>query len=217
MTYRNTHWNIDPIKGRNIKMYGVIHIGAHYGQEYPDYINNGLTNIIWIEPLSANYKKLLESWDFPDDGSVKCLNLAIGNFTGEVEMFVETANWGMSSSILEPGSHLEAYPQITFDNKETVRIDKLDNVEFDRSLYNVLNVDVQGYELEVFKGATETLKHIDVIFTEVNTGEVYKGCGKLGELDLCLSEAGFDRIHVHIYDNLFYGDAVYLRRGYVGK
>jgi FkbM family methyltransferase len=213
--YQNTNWQTNPIKGHPIeaKMRGLIHVGAHYAQEYNDYIHNGIKNIVLIEPLSANYKKMLESWDFPKDGSVLTFQTAIGNYTGEVVMNVETANWGMSSSILEPGSHLESYPHITFDTKETVKIDKLDNLPLVRHLYNVLMVDVQGYEGEVFKGATETLKFIDIIFTEVNTGEVYKGCTKLEELDAMLAGQGFERFHVHLYgNNVNYGDAIYLRK-----
>jgi hypothetical protein len=127
---------------------------------------------------------------------------------GEVDMYVETANQGQSSSVLEPGTHLDTYPQITFDNKVKVKIDRLDN--FDFSDCNVLNIDVQGYELEVLKGATETLKHIDMILTEVNTGEVYKGCAKMEELDNYLR--GFKRVYEHIFGNINYGDAIYIRQ-----
>jgi FkbM family methyltransferase len=210
MAYKNTHWNTRPLEGKDIKMRGVIHVGAHYGQEYLDYINNGITDIVFIEPLSANYQKLLELYDFPE--SVKTFNLALGNIKGEVEMYVETFNHGQSSSILEPGSHLNTYPKITFDNREMVKIEKMDNLDIDRKLYNVLNIDVQGYELEVLKGAEKTLEYIDVIFTEINTGDVYKGCAKLGDLDDFLARRGFDRFWEHIHDNICYGDAIYLRR-----
>ena len=212
MAYVNTHWNIDPIKEMSIPMRGVIQVGAHYCQEYNDFINNGIKNMVLIEPLSANYKKLLESWPFPKDGSVITFNTAIGNYTGDVVMNVETANWGMSSSVLEPGLHLETYPKITFDTKETVGIDRLDNLPIVRHLYNVLMVDVQGYEIEVFKGAVETLKYIDIIFSEINTKEVYRGCTKLPDLNAFLSDHGFQNIHTHEYANIGYGDAIYIRK-----
>lgn len=211
MAYKNTHWNISPLEGENISMRGVIHVGAHYGQEYLDYINNGISDIVFIEPLKANYDKLLELYEFPD--SVITMNIALGNIRGEVEMNVETANKGMSSSILEPGTHLDTYPKITFDTKEMVKIDKMDNLTINRGLYNVLNLDVQGYELEVLKGAENTLPFIDIIFTEVNTGDVYKGCAKLGDIDEYLAKHDFDRFWLNIYDNICYGDAIYIRRG----
>jgi FkbM family methyltransferase len=204
------HEVVELFKNYDIDLYGVIHVGAHYGQEYNDYVSMGMKNIIYIEPLKDNYKVLLES--LPQDARVKTFNIAIGNMTGEIDMFVETANRGQSSSVLEPGTHLDTYPSIVFDKKETVKIDKLDNLEFDRSLYNVLNIDVQGYELEVLKGATETLKSIDVIFSEVNTGEVYKGCAKMDEIDAFLKPFGFVNAYNHLYANIGYGDAIYIKQ-----
>jgi len=214
MTKTNTCWTPSsfPIEKSDIPIKGMIHIGAHYAQEYEDYINYGIKNIMFIEPLKDNYEKLLERLaEEPRLDNTVALKMAIGNTIGEIEMFVETANHGMSSSILEPGTHLDSYPGITFDTKETVKIDKLDNVEFDRSKYDTLNVDVQGYELEVFKGAEETLKHINTIFTEINIGEVYKGCGKMSEIDEYLETFGFVRIFTHLYDNKGFGDAIYIK------
>jgi FkbM family methyltransferase len=202
------HWHPDLIEEYNINMRGLIHIGIHWGLEYDDYINYGIKDMIFFEPVKATYDKLLEL--LPKNERVKTYNLALGNMTGEVKMFIETANLGQSSSILEPGTHLDAYPQITFDTMETVKIDKLDNIEFDRSLYNVINVDVQGYELEVLKGAEDTLRYIDVIFSEINTGEVYKNCAKLNELDEYLVK--YKRVYTKIYDGLFYGDAIYIKK-----
>ena len=60
---------------------------------------------------------------------------------------------------------------------------RLDDLALDLSKYNFMNIDVQGYELEVFKGAFETLKNIDYIISEVNQDEVYEGCPHVSELD----------------------------------
>lgn len=204
------YWNIDPIREYGLDLRGVIHVGAHVGLEYIDYVNEGLKNIMFFEPVRSSYLALLSA--LPEDPRVKTFNMALGNITGEVEMFIETANGGQSSSILEPGTHLQTHPKITFDSKELVKIDKLDNIDFDRSLYNVLNLDVQGYELEVLRGAENTLDYIDVIFSEVNTGEVYKGCGKMHEIDAYLLPYGIIRIHTHLYRGIGYGEAIYLKK-----
>lgn len=204
------HWQPDEVVKHKIGIKGVIHVGAHYGQEYKDYVKYGIKRFIMFEPLKDNFAQLLEY--VPPCPEVQHYQMALGNATGEVEMYVETANWGQSSSILEPGIHMEAYPQIIFDKRETVKIDKLDNIEFDRSLYNMLNIDVQGYELEVMKGAAETLKHIDIIYTEINTGQVYKGCAQMWELDVFLKPYGFKRVYTHEYDGIYYGDAVYVKK-----
>jgi FkbM family methyltransferase len=189
------------------KIRGVIDIGAHIALEYEDFIEYGIQDMIFIEPLTENFRRLTER--LPANDNIKFFNTALGSFTGEVDMYVETINGGQSCSILEPGTHLQTHPHIVFDKRERVKIDLLDNLDFSRSAYNMINIDVQGYELEVLRGATETLNYIDVIFAEVNVGEVYKGCCKLDELDAFL--VGFDRIFCEINSG-GYGDAIYERR-----
>ena len=174
--------------GVDLKLKGCIHIGAHEGQEYPLYKRYGLDNLLFYEPLPDNFAGLKEKVG-PE---VKLRNIALGNTTGTVEMYLEDR--GLSSSILEPAYHLEQYPQIEFNNKTEVEITRLDDEEFDRNDYNFINVDVQGYELEVLKGATKTLEHIDLVLSEVNKEELYKGCPRIEDIDSFLSDFGFQRI-----------------------
>jgi len=196
------------IKDYSIKIQGVIHIGAHYGQEYNDYIRNNINNLIFFEPLKKNFNVLLSNIVLSD--TIKAYNTALGNITGTIEMFVETVNQGMSSSILKPEIHLKQYPNIVFDNKELVKIDKLDNIEFNRTEFNMINIDVQGYEMEVFKGSLETLNNIDIIYSEVNRDEVYEKCCRVEELDNFLSKYGFNRV-LTSWDGNTWGDALYLK------
>jgi len=192
--------------GMNIR--GVLHVGAHYGQEYQDYVRQGIKNLVFFEPSVPSYKALLKT--LPVKKGIKTFNIALGNEVGEKEMYVETANRGMSNSLLKPGTHLTLYPGIKFDTRETVKIDKLDNIEFDRSLYNMINIDVQGYELEVFRGAQKTLQHIDIIYTEINLEQVYEGCCQVEDLDKFLRRFGFVRILTKA-PNKTWGDALYLK------
>lgn len=198
----------DIVTKYNLKINGVLHIGAHYGQEYSDYAKQGITNMIFFEPVQSNYKRLLVV--LPKNENIKTFNIALGNETGEKEMYIETANHGMSCSLLEPGLHLSQYPHITFDTKEVVKIDRLDNIDFDRQKYDMMNIDVQGYELEVFKGSIKTLKTIDIIYCEINFEEVYKGCGLAEDVDNFLKKFGFIRILTD-KSNRTWGDALYLK------
>jgi FkbM family methyltransferase len=182
---------------------GVIVIGAWDGAEYSEFA--GVENMMFFEPIKENYERLIKTVPV----NFKTFNLALGNMRGVAMMYVETKNKGMSCSVLEPGTHLESHPDIIFDKKAIVNIDRLDNIDFDRSLYNMILLDVQGYELEVLKGAEETLKSIDIIHTEVNTREVYKGCALIEEIDIYLSD--FKRVETRIHESVFYGDAIYIR------
>ena len=39
----------------NMDIKGIIHIGAHYGEEIVDYIDEGIQNIVVFEPLNDNF------------------------------------------------------------------------------------------------------------------------------------------------------------------
>lgn len=197
------------IRKYNLNIKGILHIGAHYGQEHSEYVKHGIRNIIYFEPLSNNFNVLSQNVQFNE--TIKGYNIALGNIEGKIDMFVETTNQGMSSSILEPDKHLTQCPGIVFDKKETVLINKLDNIQYDRNLFNLINIDVQGYELEVFKGATKSLEYIDYIITEINRDTLYKNCVQENELDLFLSNFAFVRVET-FWAGGTWGDALYIKQ-----
>ena len=130
-------------------------------------------------------------------------------------MNIESANNGQSNSLLEPSLHLKQYPHIVFENTIDVEMVKLDdfidkNYKEEITNYNMINIDVQGYELEVFKGASNTLENIDYIITEVNRDEVYVGCAKVNELDEFLKKYNFSRVET-TWDGITWGDAFYVK------
>jgi len=198
---------------------GVIHIGAHHGQELETFVDMGVKNFIFFEPLVENYLKLNEHIREQDtEGlNIKTENVALGHREAEMTMYVETVNQSMSCSLLKPKVHLELYPDITFDSEVVVPqtfLDKyVDDNQIDMDMFNFINIDVQGYELEVFKGAMGTLTEIDCIYTEVNTAELYENCVKVDELDEFLGEFyGFERVETIFVRNGTWGDALYVKK-----
>ena len=194
--------------GLNIR--GVIHIGGHRGQEYSYYKQCGIQNIAFVEPHPHNFQYLKENV-----GS-ECLlfETALGNKQGEIEMFIEEANQGQSSSILEPYMHLSQYPNIPFLYKIDVPITLLDLLAIDRTKFNFINIDVQGYELEVFKGGVEVLRRIDYIYCEVNRDELYRDCPRVEDIDAFLENKDLDLHFKRVetwWDGVTWGDALYVK------
>lgn len=196
--------NLDQILKENSNITGVIHIGGHIGHENWIYKKHKIPNVLYYEPNPVVFKDLVHIAD-----SAKCVNKALGNVSGKIEMYVETANGGMSNSILKPKHHLEKYPHIEFSDKITVDIEKLDNENFDRSFYNFLNIDTQGYELEVLKGATNTLKNIIGIIIEVNLVEMYEGNGNFYEVREFLEKHNFVQEKIALVDDQTWGEAYF--------
>ena len=190
-----------------MKIKGVLHIGAHYGQEHGLYKRHGIENISYFEPLQNNFEKLQEN---VVDGS-NLYRVALGNENKKTKMFVETVNQGMSSSILEPKVHLTQYPYIKFESTEEVDMKRLDDMGIDDEKYNMIVIDVQGYELEVFKGSSNFLKKIDYIFSEINRDEVYENCVRVEELSDFLSSYGFE-LSEHNWVGGSWGEALYIKK-----
>ncbi|MFW6219245.1 MAG: FkbM family methyltransferase [bacterium] len=192
---------------------GIIHIGAHYGEEHETYEKyEHIKNYVYFEPLISNYEILYNK--LSDKENVSLVKMALGNENKEVYMNVETANNGQSSSILEPKLHLKQYPHIVFDKKEKVKMVKLyDYFHKNKKIndYNFINIDVQGYELEVFKGAGDLLNKIDYIITEVNRDELYLDCPHIIELDKYLMNFNFIRLET-TWDGITWGDAFYVKK-----
>jgi FkbM family methyltransferase len=188
----------------SLNISGVLHIGAHFGEEYKLYKTLNINKLLFFEPVKHNFNELIRN--VPEH---LCINVALGNYSGIATMHVETANLGQSSSILEPDIHLKQYPHIQFPDKEEVQIATLDS--FDTSGFNMINMDVQGYELEVLKGGINTLKNIDYIICEVNIDSLYKNCAQMTDIDNFLYPLGFIRLETSM-DGGNWGDAFYLKR-----
>ena len=188
-------------------MKGVIYVGAHYGENYEGYVSEGAENFIFFEPVMKNFRKLSRIMNGKE--GVVLHNTALGDTTGTVRMFTEYEHDGKSCSILEPYLHLKQYPDIEFKTMELVNIDRLDNIEYDRKLYDHLHIDTQGYELEVLKGGTFSLQYIDSIQVEVYREELYKGCPMFEEVKNYLKDFSVESIY---WCGLSWGNAKFIRK-----
>lgn len=196
------------IKILNIKVLGVIQVGAHYGQEIDEIkkINKHLKFIVY-EPSAKSLKILKKKYN--KNLTVRIIGKALGSKKKSKINLWKASNDGQSSSLLEPKDHLIHVPNVKFYGVEKVRMDKLDSLKTNRKEYNFLIIDTQGYELEVLKGATQSLKYIDYIFVEINRAEVYENCAKFSDLNNFLNNHKFHCSHIRWWD--FWGDAFYVK------
>jgi FkbM family methyltransferase len=193
-------------KKYNMNISGIIHIGGHYGQEIVEYVNNGIQKIVIFEPLTNNFEILQENIK-NINANITLHRIALGNKKGIATMNL-SSNELQSSSILKPKEHLTLHPNVTFSGTEDVEIRTLDGFNYKK--YNFINMDVQGYELEVLRGSKKTLEKIDYVYCEVNRGEVYENNAMIEDIDDFLSDYNFTRVEIDWAGKLW-GDALYIK------
>lgn len=189
----------------NIKLKGVLHVGAHKCEELPIYTKQ-TDNILWIEaiPELVEYNKTKHS-------DIRILNEVIGE-TDNVKIEFKQTNNTLSSSVLSLKEHKQIHPSVevskTFE-VYTKTLKTILNNENSKGTFNLLVLDIQGSELNALKGLDNFINDFEYIYTEVNEVEVYDGCSKLNDIDEYLGDFNFQRRYLNILNG--YGDALYIR------
>jgi FkbM family methyltransferase len=107
----------------------------------------------------------------------------LGPREGEAVVFNEM---GTGSSVFEEQSPYQRSPV----KKTTRTLDGL-LAEEPYPPANFLKLDVQGYEIEVLKGASQVLKQADALLLEASLVPINSGCPLLGEVVAFVGRAGF--------------------------
>ena len=194
------YWNIAPT--------GVLHVGAHLGEEASDYEKFGWAPVIWVEAQPSLVKVLNSKLD---PSKHKVIEAAILEEDG-VPLKLHIASNSQSTSLLNFGSHADSYPDITFVSEIDVSTKRLDSIIKPDEMPNFINLDLQGVELSAIKSLGKLLLSVDYIYTEVNKEEVYEGCTLVTDLDEFLFSNGFTRVSTRWYLKEGWGDALYIRK-----
>jgi FkbM family methyltransferase len=174
---------------------GVVHVGAHAGQECDRYSEHGL-KVLWIEPNPRIFQTLTKAIrNYAGQTALSYLVADVDNKDCSLHI---SSNNGASSSIFEFGGHKEIWPEVTFMEEIPLKTITLSSMvareKVDMSRYDALVMDTQGSELLVLKGAADLLSQFKFIKTEAADFEVYKGCCTVKDLDAFLDERGFERV-----------------------
>lgn len=198
-----THYDYSSLNIRT-----VVHVGANIGEELEFYKSIGVKKIYFFEPREEALLELQENCKpFRSSIDITVLPFGLGSKKDEKRIF----NGGQSSSFLAPKKHLEVHPQIYFDIGKILSIRRGDEILPDDLTIDMLNIDVQGFELEVLKGLGNLLNNTRVIYTEINTDELYENCPTLEFIDAYLFSFKFKRVEAVVTD-LKWGDAIYIRQ-----
>lgn len=176
---------------RHVGIGTVIDVGAHEG-EFASGIKSVLPDchLYSFEPQPAQYAVLAKR--LRGYRHAHAFNIALGSSTGNLTL--HKSHFTKASSILPMSDlHREAFAWTAGGSDIVVDADTLDNVLPAIAAGRVLlKIDVQGYELEVLRGAAETLAHVDYVLVETSVGgTLYDGEAKFDDVNTLLAGAGF--------------------------
>tara|TARA_X000001382_G_C3173897_1_gene180456 strand:+ start:427 stop:1080 length:654 start_codon:yes stop_codon:yes gene_type:complete len=209
------------LKGKNIK--NVLHIGADRGGELPQYRDIGVEKVVWVEANPDVYGELLENLKIMNISEVESIpyNQLISD-----ENDVETdfniyygwdagplvGNKGMSSILKAKNSWWgsECYRGTIVLNSLTVdTFLERNNLGFD---FDLLNMDTQGAEMMVSRGATKLLEQVKYVNAEVTFfNPQYENNPKFNEVSEYFENFGFKHLHTELCAERNWGDALFVK------
>jgi FkbM family methyltransferase len=149
---------------------GILHIGAHKGQEAAYYADLEKP-VIWIEANPQLFPVLQRNISaYPNQ---KAINVLLGDENRLVDFYI-TNNDGLSSSVLP----LTRYGREIWgiENTEILNIHSktLDSLELPNiEEYDFWILDVQGYESQVIKGAQASISRVKWMLVECSNSQFY--------------------------------------------
>jgi FkbM family methyltransferase len=201
---------------------GILQLGASYGQEIDAFVAYGVKSGIFIEPLAAPFQALAEKCKkVPGFVAIQTL---CSDVTGKTYTFHVASNVGMSSSILTPGTHLQQFDYVKFNETIEVISNRLDDVidfadangyQHVTSGLDTLYMDTQGAELMILQGGEKVLTRINYIFTEITRNNLYIGAPSLAEIISFLDARGFTLNNAYFTSD-HWGDALFIKKTVLG-
>ena len=172
----------------------VVDVGANIGQ-FAQLIHEILpqAGIHSFEPLREQYMQLERlSKKIP---LLQCYPLAAGS--ENCDKNINANEFSPSSSLLPMTElHASSFPFTKHSVAQKVHVRPLDSVLPMAALQKkiLLKIDVQGYEMEVLKGAEHLLRQVEVIIVETSFQELYRGQPLFDDIYKFLLEKNF---HFH--------------------
>jgi len=169
----------------------VLDVGAHHGDYVTELRGAGYTgSVISFEPGQAQFAVLGQT--AANDPRWAIHKVALSDENGEAQLSVGD----LFSSLLKSNDGLTSiWPEATSKEIElvtTARLDDFDNVASRcKASKPLLKLDVQGHEMGVLAGATQTLAEVDVIEVELTITELYDRQPLIVEILRYLDDRGF--------------------------
>jgi FkbM family methyltransferase len=208
-------------KSKSIKK--VLHVGADRGGELPQYLEMGVEEVVWVEANPEVYEELLENLKIMNINQVKSLpfNCLVSDKDDVETDFHLYYGWDAGHLIGNKGMSSILKAKNSWWGSECYRgTIKLNSLTLDTFLernqlgygFDLLNMDTQGAELMICKGASKLLKSVSYINSEVTLYNApYHNNPLFDEIYDYLKPFSFVHIETELSGDKNWGDAVFVK------
>jgi len=187
----------------------LIHVGAHLVQEAEIYNAHKFEKVIWVEAFPPVYDLAREKLEKYNNQTIL---QAVCWSQPEVEIPFHVSKGQFSSSALDMKWHKIFWPGSGMVETLNIKSTTLDIISKSESSISVLNIDVQGAELEVLKGGIATLTKCEYIFLEISLRELYKNQPLFHDIHNFLTLKNFQLLDYEINPETGDGSSLYANR-----
>jgi len=202
---------INYLKKLNLKYF--IDVGAHKGEFLSYILSLNYKKIYCFEPQKKIFLILYKN--FKNKKNVQLFNLGLANKNSKI-MFYEnklTSTSTFSKSINTPFSKIKNLilnSKNLYIDKYPINVRTLDEIFINKKIDNIfLKIDVEGFELNVLKGAKKLLsKKVKFILIEKHFFQLYKG-NSTKKVHIFLKKNNFKLIKMFTFPLLYFQDNLY--------
>lgn len=138
----------------------IVELGANIGSfsvPLAKKARDSQRSLLVVEPQPVIFQNLCANLALNSLWNVRAENIACADFTGS--LFFPPIDYGRPNNFGGISARIEADPKVAV----RVRCDTLDNIIPENFDVGLIKIDVEGFELEVLKGAVQTIAHFHPI------------------------------------------------------
>ena len=170
----------------------ILDIGTNIGSTLLQFANKlgGTGSVYGFEPDLINYNACIKNIELNSFHNINVANIGLGNESGKFNLVVDTETNRAGNRI-----------QFNIENNKnatTIIVERLDDwlKEKPENKIDLIKIDVEGFEMNVLKGAEQTLKQfMPILFIELDDNNLKAVDSNAKELILFLEKLNYQLIN----------------------
>ena len=205
---------INYLKKLNLEYF--IDVGAHKGEFLSYILSLNYKKIYCFEPQKKIFKILYKN--FKNKKNIQIFNLGLAHKNSKIIFYenklTSTSTFSTSkNTTFSKIKNLILNSNNSYTDKYPINVRTLDEIFINKKIFNIfLKIDVEGFELNVLKGAKKTLsKKVKFILIERHFFQLYKG-NSTEKVHLFLKKNNFKLIKRFTFPLLYFQDNLYEKK-----